>query len=293
MKLGTQLGAIKGDSRPAVLKRARQLGCQGLEVGLAVSGIHTGTANLEELLHQARQMRTEFQQAGMEVISLTPGIILKHVQHPAVIKAVGEVAAALGVRQIRMFFSPHVRLGGPGSQLNEWLAEFDGTKDSRYWMKRDSEYLQELLRLSQGFNLRYVFELHHGYVVNSASGAMRLLEHHPVEKVGILMDPGNMVFEGNEGWRNSVQIMGEYLAYLHCKNSRYVYRDGRWHKEWACLAEGIADYGEIITALKDINFTGYLSVEDLRGHLSDEERIGQGIAYLKSLVESQDRVMPV
>ncbi|MCM8769034.1 MAG: sugar phosphate isomerase/epimerase [Candidatus Omnitrophica bacterium] len=293
MRLGTQYGAIQGKSRKEVLERARNFGCQGLEVSLSVSGIHTGTTKLDELLMQATEIRKDFERAGLEIISLTPGIMLKHIENPAVIKGVGEVALKMGVEQIRMFFSPHVRLGGPGSRLTEWLAEFDGTKDSRYWLKRDCEYLAELLRLSSDYKVRYVFELHHGYVVNSASGAMRLLEHYSPEKVGILMDPGNMVFEGNEGWRNSIQIMGEYLAYLHCKNSQYTHHQGKWVKGWASLSEGIADYPEIVTALKDIGFTGYLSVEDLRTNLSDEERIAGGISYLKNLLESEERVMPV
>jgi sugar phosphate isomerase/epimerase len=106
------------------------------------------------------------------------------------------------------------------------------------------------------------------------------------------MDPGNMVFEGNEGWRNSVQIMGEYLAYIHCKNAAFWHEDGRWAQRWASLPEGIARYPEIVTALKDIGFQGYLSIEDLRKGLTPEERIGEGIAYLKGLVTSEERAMP-
>jgi len=293
MKLGTQLGAIKAETRSEVLEKAKKFGCQGLEVSLGVTALQSGKASLDSLLQEAEELRRDFQKFDLEIISLTPGIILKHVEYPDVIAAVGQVAEKLGAGQIRMFFSPHVRLGGPDSKLSDWLAEFDGTKDTRYWMKKDRQSLKELLNFSAGYRLRYVFELHHGYTVTSASAAMRILEDFSPRQVGILMDPGNMVFEGNEGWRNSIQIMGEYLAYLHCKNSQYVRKDGRWVKEWSSLAEGIADYGEIITALKDINFTGYLSVEDLRGHLSEEERIGQGIAYLKGLIESDRRVMPV
>lgn len=238
-------------------------------------------------------MRAAFDHAGMEFISLTTGAVLKHAQTPEVITAGCQVAAVLGCRALRVFFAPHVRLGGPGSTLDEWTADFDGTVHSREWLRRDTEALARVLELSAGYDVRYVFELHHGFVVNSASAAMRILEQFPAQNVGVLMDPGNMVFEGNEGWRNSVQILGEYLDYLHCKNAQWLREDGKWQKRWASLPEGIADYPELVTALKDEGFAGYLSIEDLRRDVSTEERVGEGIAYLRGLEASEERVMPL
>ena len=293
MKFGTQLGSVGRRELCEALPYARALGCEGLEVYLPVTEIGTGKTSLDGVLKEAERMRRAFSDARMGFISLTPGILLKHVQRPEVIKNTCLAAEALGAGQIRMFFAPHVRWGGPTSKLNDWMAEFDGTRDARDWMKRDAEALARLLALSEGYDVRYVFELHHGYVINSASAAMRMLERHPAERVGILMDPGNMVFEGNEGWRNSIQIMGEYLAYLHCKNATYR-RDGkRWTHQWASLEDGVANYGEIVTALKDIDFQGYLSIEDLRPGLAPEESVGKGIRFLKGLAESSERVMPV
>ena len=62
---------------------------------------------------------------------------------------------------------------------------------------------------------------------------------------------------------------------------------------WASLRDGIANYPEIITAMKDIGFDGYLSIEDLRKDVSPKEKVADGIAYLKGLVESSERVMPI
>jgi sugar phosphate isomerase/epimerase len=293
IKFGTQVSTFgKADLREA-LQFVRQMGCQGLEVSMNVGSLRTGTVALEALLSQAQTLRSAFSEADMEVISLTPSIWLKHVQTPAVIEAVCQGARTLGARQIRTFFAPYVRLGGSNSALDEWHAEFDGTRDSRYWMKRNCEELQMLLDMTKCSGLRFVFELHHGFSVTSASAAMRILEHFPPSRVGIIMDPGNMVFEGNEGWRNSVQIMGEYLAYIHCKNAAWRRENGRWVQAWESLEDGIADYGEIVTALKDIGFDGYLCIEDLRGGLTPEERIGKAIRYLKGLIESDRRVMPI
>lgn len=293
MKFGTQLGAFGKPDRKEALRMAKSFGCEGLEVDLPVAELRTGKVKHDQVVRMAEELRRDFSEAGMEFISLTPGILLKHSQHPDVIKATCEIAKLLGVKQIRMFFAPHVRWGGPKSKLPDWIADYDGTRNSRDWMKQNTEELTRILTLSEGFDVRYVFELHHGYVINSASGAMRMLERFPASRVGILMDPGNMVFEGNEGWRNSIQIMGEYLGYIHCKNSMYRQENGRWQTGWAGLSDGIANYPEMVTALKDTGFEGYLSIEDLRGALPVEERVGKAIAYLKGLAASKARVMPV
>lgn len=292
MKFGTQLTAVGKMERRAALRYARALGCEGLEVDLPVAWLYDGRITREELYARAAALRDDFAAEEMAFISLTPGVLLSHVIAPEVVRATCETAEQLGVRQIRLFFAPHVRWGGPHSTLSGLLTDFDGTRDSRYWMERNARELTELLAMTADFDVRFVFELHHGYVINSASGALRLLAPFSPDRVGILMDPGNMVFEGNEGWRNSVQLMGDYLAYLHCKNAAYACDDGRWVHRWAGLRDGIANYPEIITALKDSGFQGYLSIEDLRGALTPEERVGEGIAYLKELVASPERVMP-
>lgn len=294
MKFGTQLGVLGMADRGQELEAAAKLGCQGLEVSLgAAEGLRTASASLEELIEQAESLKRDFQDVGMEIISLTPGLMLKHVQHPVVVKGVCEVAQALGVSVVRMFSAPHVRWGGPGSELSEWMADFDGTRSGKYWVERNREELAELLALSEGYDVQYVFELHGGYVVNSASGAMRLIDQYPSTRVGILMDPGNMVVEGNEGWRNSVEIMGEYLSYIHCKNAIFERENGQWTAVRTSLEDGIANYPEIVTALKDIGFAGYLAIEDLRKDVPPEEKVAEGITYLKRLVASSERVMPV
>ena len=288
------MGVLGMADRGQELEAAAKLGCQGLEVSLgAAEGLRTASASLEELIEQAESLKRDFQDVGMEIISLTPGLMLKHVQHPVVVKGVCEVAQALGVSVVRMFSAPHVRWGGPGSELSEWMADFDGTRSGKSWVERNREELAKLLALSEGYDVQYVFELHGGYVVNSASGAMRLIDQYPSTRVGILMDPGNMVVEGNEGWRNSVEIMGEYLSYIHCKNAIFERENGRWTAVRTSLEDGIANYPEIVTALKDIGFAGYLSIEDLRKDVPPEEKVAEGITYLKRLVESSERVMPV
>ncbi|MCZ7649480.1 MAG: sugar phosphate isomerase/epimerase [Planctomycetota bacterium] len=293
MKLGTQLLALESLDRPAALKLAHEWGCAGLEVTLPVADPRLDQAGLTEVLATGARLRSEFQAHGLEVISLTPNLLLKQSADAHALERVARAADALGSRCVRMFFEPHVRWGGPNSKLDPVHAEYDGARHSREWMARQAESLSALMSHAERHALRFVFELHHGYVVNSASAALRLLDAYPPSRAGVLLDPGNMVFEGGEGWRNSVQLLGPYLAYVHCKNAAWERGvDGRWHRKWAGLSEGIANYPELLTALKDEGFAGYLSVEDLRRELPAAQRIAEGLAYLKDLWTSDVRVMP-
>ncbi|MCC6580426.1 MAG: sugar phosphate isomerase/epimerase [Phycisphaeraceae bacterium] len=294
MKFGTQLDRVAREfPRPEALVKAKAYGCQGLEVLLPTLPAARGETDAAALLAEAKKIRGEFDAAGLEIISFTPSMMLKHVEEPAALELFKRLADALGTTTIRMFFTAHVRMGGPKSTLKPEHAEFDGTRNSRHWQQRDGELLAKWVKATASQGLRFAFELHHGFWVNSASAAMRMLDSFSPQRVGILMDPGNMVIEGNEGWRNSVQIMGPYLAYIHCKNAVRVRTDGVWSYQWDSLEDGVADYAELVTALKDEHFTGYMSIEDLRNTIPAEKAVGGGIAYLKGLAQSDKRVMPI
>ena len=57
--------------------------------------------------------------------------------------------------------------------------------------------------------------------------------------------------------------------------------------------KGIADVRQIMTALKDNDFEGYLSIEDLRKDVPAEGKVRPAIEYLKGLEDSEERFMPV
>ena len=292
MKYGTQSGVYGADLAEAI-KEARAHGCEGFEMGYPVDALRTGSVKEADILRRAQEDARVLRETGFEAISVSPGIIFKHVQHPNCIEAACRTANILGTRALRVFASPHVRLGGPNSTLTEWTAEYDGTSSHWEWYGKDSERLQVFVDFAQKYDVRWVFELHHGYAATSPSAMRRLLDRYSPRYVGTIMDPGNMVYEGNEGWRNGVQILGEYLDYIHCKNTRYDQDEsGKWTGSWESLEKGIADFPQIMTALKDIGFQGYLCIEDLRRGIPPEEKIQKAIAYLRALEASDQRVMP-
>jgi len=244
-------------------------------------------------VRRAEEEAEILKELDFEAFSISPGLELKHAERPDCIAATCEMANILGARNIRMFFSAHVRLGGPDSKLTEWTAEYDGTKSYWHWFETDSKRLRVFVDFARKYDVRWVFELHHGFATNSPSAMRRIMDRYSARYVGTIFDPGNMVVEGNEDWRNSVQILGDYIAYLHCKNTRWDQdENGRWATSWESLEKGIASFPEIMTALKDIGFDGYFCIEDLRKTVPLEERVKVAIDYLKALEASQERVIP-
>ena len=97
MKFGTQLGSLGRKDVHDALRYAHELGCQGLEVDLPVAALGTGQVTLDGLLADAATLRQAFEAAGIEFISLTPGIMLKSVRTPATCTArTGPIASKAG-----------------------------------------------------------------------------------------------------------------------------------------------------------------------------------------------------
>jgi len=68
--------------------------------------------------------------------------LVDHHESPNLIEGslaiLADACEELGVRALRMVFAPHVRWGGPNSKLEGFIADFDGTSDSRYWLERNA-----------------------------------------------------------------------------------------------------------------------------------------------------------
>jgi sugar phosphate isomerase/epimerase len=106
--------------------------------------------------------------------------------------------------------------------------------------------------------------------------------------VGIILDAGNMVYEGYETYSMAVELLGPYLAHVHVKNAAWQ-RVGvdKGTTKWNCDAtemwDGIADYRGVLSALKRSGYEGWLSFEDFSQHLSTGEKLVRNIQYIRQL----------
>jgi len=132
-------------------------------------------------------------------------------------------------------------------------------------------------------------ELHHGTIAASASAALRLVDGLDPAHVAVIHDVGNLVIEGHEDSRAAFELLGPYLAHVHVKNVAWrpvgTRADGStaWAADWAPLREGQADLGAYFTALREVGYDRWVTVEDFSTALPLAERTRDNLAYLRTL----------
>lgn len=152
-------------------------------------------------------------------------------------------------------------------------------------------YLEEAEKLCRGYGVKGVVEIHHGTIAASPSGALRLVEGRNPDYVGVLYDPGNMIHEGYENSRMSLELLGPYLAHVHVKNAGWSRTgtsgtgDAEWRGEWTGLREGAVSWRQVVADLAAVGYDGYLGVEDFSGQFpTSRQMLGHFAEYIGGLV---------
>lgn len=145
-----------------------------------------------------------------------------------------------------------------------------------------------------------VVENHFNTMAVSAKQSAKLMEdvNHPA--VRILYDQANLAFTGNEDYIQAIQTQQQYVAYMHVKD--LVFKEGvaftssdvAHPKEeernvyTRIVGEGVLPWPEILRAVKEQGYDGWLSLEyERRWHPDDipDASIGmkQSLDYLRSI----------
>lgn len=209
---------------------------------------------------------------GLEIIGLAAPYFCLSYFEETVFESYYRIAQAFGSPGLKV----HGTLYGPGN----------------YWalLKENQRKLEVLLRYGETYGIRTLLELHHGTLNESCSGAYLIMKDLDPSLIGVIHDPQNMVVSGKENWRMGLEILGDYVAYVHWKNCRFSRKNGgKWASQLCGLDEGLVDWREFIQALKDTGFAGYLCNEyrgdkqsvPLKSYLDDD------LTYMKGLVSSQ------
>lgn len=181
----------------------------------------------------------------------------------------------------RLLGAPSVRVGVPFYNRKQSYAELYGKARS---------YLQHVQELSRSYGVKGVIEIHMNNIASSASLAHRLVDGLNPEHIGVIYDPGNMVFEGFEQYRMGLELLGPYVAHVHVKNAWWVRsaeaigEGTAWRAEPCPVQEGIANWRQVIDDLKAVGYDGWLSFEDFSNSAATEELLRRNIDYIRSLL---------
>ncbi|RCX18612.1 sugar phosphate isomerase/epimerase [Fontibacillus phaseoli] len=246
-----------------LVQAAREAGLHGVEwrykeipadaAGEAPSYWRNNLCSIDPSLPDDKLLRFKHltEDAGLEMVSVTP--YLNHLGLEETEQAF-HAARLLGAKLIR------VGTAGYG----------DGTSYPELYDKT-VRYLKEAERLAKQYGVKGVVESHHFTIAPSAGLAHRLVSHCDPDFIGVLFDPGNMVYEGYEQFKMGLELLGPYLAHVHIKNAAWMEtgkrKDGtaEWRCEWAPLHNGAVDFGRLLADLKSVHYDGYLGIEDFSG----------------------------
>jgi sugar phosphate isomerase/epimerase len=166
-----------------------------------------------------------------------------------------------------------VRLAVPG---------YDRTRSYASLLEAEREYLTRMEGLCLKYGVKGLLETHHGTIAASASAAYRLCEGFDPAAIGVLYDPGNMVFEGFENYRMGLELLGPYLAHVHVKNGGWAPEAGTdlegvtaWKGSWRKMRHGMVPWRQVVEDLRAVGYDGYLGLEDFSGEFSSREMLKQ------------------
>lgn len=135
-----------------------------------------------------------------------------------------------------------------------------------YWSALDEvkKELENFIKAIQPFKAKALFEIHFKTLISSPSLAYLLLKSFDPGKIGIIYDPGNMIIEGREDWKVGVEVMKDYIWHVHAKNTSWR-KEEEWNWSLDELECGMVNWEEVMRALLSINYSGYISNENLCG----------------------------
>ena len=251
MKYAVNTNGLKKDyTISEIVKMAVKLGLDGIEWGL--SGLENGKTEIAEMASRTAD-------AGLEVVGYING---------------GKMFKADAMQQwaeiVHSVNGKSLRVAHPWIAYNyeESLYQEKSFNDI-FQMARDA--MPDVVALSKATGIRFVVETHGGALVASTLAAAKLFEGFDPAYVGVIYDPANTKLEGGLRPRSEVEVMGDYLAYVHVKNTMY-YNTGdlnrhpvpraAWITKSIAPDCGILDWLEVCFALNIGNFNGYLSMEE-------------------------------
>jgi len=228
------------------------------------------TFTAEQLIEAAPELKKQAAAAGVAMPSIAPYI---DSSDPAAIRLNMKAAQAVGARMLRI---------GPG-KYDPAVGGYPAL------LKQARERYAAVARLAAEHGVRAVIETHMGQLAPSIAKAMAILDGLDPKHVGIMWDPGNGVYEGQEQYRMAIEIAGPYLAEVHVKNAQYIVdkesEDQKtWKATWAPVHQGVVDWKKVVAELKRAGYDGWLMLEDFSTVMPLEERLRFNHDWFRRLI---------
>jgi sugar phosphate isomerase/epimerase len=109
---------------------------------------------------------------------------------------------------------------------------------------------------------------------------LRYIEESGLDNLGVNLDPANLILYGKGSPVDSLDVFGKYVRDLHAKDGLYPV-DGRNLGREVPIGEGKVNFPALIRKLKEIGYTGELTIEREIGGEEQDRDIRKAILDLE------------
>lgn len=258
------------DKNPAqVIKLAEKYNCEGIEWWCR----EKGHVDMNAIPQSAEEVAKMMKDSRLETAGIAP--YFKYNETKEEIAKIFGVARILNTRKVRCHSYP---FPGDGVSVSELMERQMG------WLEK------EVLPMTEKFDVQLNIEQHHNMICCTPNACLQMVGNFPPERIGIIYDPGNSLFEGFTKTAYALSVMGKYINHVHVKSARYVTEggsvpSGRKHPmEFGTLEKGDLNWEDIIKQLCGIGYKGYLSLEALDERES-ETKLREDIPFLQNILK--------
>jgi sugar phosphate isomerase/epimerase len=272
--------------RGRYLKKVREIGFEGIEIGLG-QGVGTDEAAI-------RALRAELDGAGVPCAAVRGGGGFLRPQVAARSRAAvtGAIRMAEWIGSGLVNMTVTMPTGNPSGEVGGGVGKTTSTGGSKTASGADYEVTAQELRALADFaadhGVTITIEMHQHSIADNPWSCLHLLELIDRPNVGINPDLGNLYwhYETPEATSEAAIVaLASKTKYWHCKQLIRVQVPDleRCYFLPVPLPDGEIDYRFAVSAMLEAGYDGYLSIEGIR---SGDQILGDGrsVAYVKGLL---------
>ena len=228
---------------PQIVAGARKWGYDGVELR-AVGGSLDLVGRPEFGPAQIATTRAYFEDAGIEICCVDTSCVFhstdanERAGQVELALAHGEVAAKLGAPLIRVF-PDKIQSGAQREETRDWIVT---------GLREIAERMPNTVNVA--------LETHGDFARAEYAVEIVKLASHP--QVKLIWDIANSVAAGDE-IQHAARLVQPYLAHVHLRDAKPVSGSEHWLPVLA--GTGSVSFPEALTALKDLNYGGFISFE--------------------------------
>ena len=113
---------------------------------------------------------------------------------------------------------------------------------------------------------------------------LRTIEDAGMDNVQVVLDAANLILYGKGNPVDSIDVIGKYVYGVHAKDGFYP-TNPRYLGRQVAAGHGKVDWPRLIPRLKQIGYTGPITIEPVLGQSQRDQEIREDKSYLEKLIE--------